>query len=234
MGWTDVFKARRALIKHQKGNEGEARAEYERLYESGYVAAGYLLPYAVLLLREGGEENFRKVKEVLKKAEKAPDLDARRRQELIMDYAVAQYKLGELDKAVALLEASHQKAPCGLTYQALGFLYIETGDADKALRYNQEALDYDDEDPIVLDNLGQTYYRLLNDREGARPYFEKAHELKETQIDTLYFLSRYDLAEGKIQDALEKLELAAEGKFSPLNYVTRDQVLAEIEAIQKG
>ena len=234
MGLMDGFKARKALMAQQKGNYEEAKAGYEQLYQSGYLSAAYMLPYSVLLLKEGGEQNYLKVKEILKKAEKAPDLDASRRQELLMDYAVAQYKLGEMDKAIQLLEASHRKAPCGLTYQALGFLYIEAGDKEKALSYNKEALDYDDEDPVTLDNLGQTYYRLYNDKETARPYFEKAHAIKDTQIDTLYFLSRYDLDDGNPQAALEKLEKAMEGRFSPLNYATREMVGSEIERLRMG
>ena len=229
----DGFKARKALLSHQKGKTEEARAAYEELYKNGYVSAAYMLPYSVLLLREGGENNFIKVKEILKKAEKAPDLDASRRQELLMDFAVAQYKLGELDKAVNLLEASHKKGPCGLTYQSLGFLYIETGDAEKALAYNQEALDYDDEDPVVLDNMGQVYYRLLNDKEKAKEYFEKAIQIKDSQIDTLYFLAQYDKEAGKTKEALEKLEKALDGRFSPLNFATKEKVQSEIDQLKK-
>ena len=91
---------------------------------------------------------------------------------------------------------------------------------------------------MILDNLGQTYYRVLEDREKARPYFEKAHEIKPGQIDTLYFLSRYDLDEGKPEAALEKLEEALEGRFSPLNYATRELVESEAaklrESLKKG
>ena len=234
MGFMDALIIRKAIRMHQRGREAEARAVYEQMYERGNIMASYLLPYCVLLLREGGEENYVKVKEILKKAEKAPDLDQQRRQELIMDYAVAQYKLGELEKAVSLLEASHKKTPCGYTYQALGFLYIEAGDAEKALGYNLEALDYDDEDSVVLDNLGQVYYRLLNDRKTAKEYFDRAIALKKNQIDTLYFLSRYDLEAGNKAAALEKLRLAAQGKFSPLNYVTKAQVTEEIRALEGG
>ncbi len=232
MGMMDGFKARKALVAHQKGNVAEARALYEQLYASGYLSAAYMLPYSVLLLREGGEKNYLKVKEVLKKAEKAPDMNQSRRQELLMDYAVAQYKLGEIEKAINLLEASHRKGPCGLTYQALGFLYIEAGDKEKALSYNQEALEYDDEDSVVLDNLGQTYYRLLGDKETAREYFERALAIKDTQIDTLYFLARYDAEEGKTKEALEKLEKALEGRFSPLNFATREKVQAAIDRMK--
>ncbi len=232
MGIMDGFKARKALMMHQKGNAEAAEAEYQKLYEGGYIAASYLLPYSVLLLRRGGEENYLKVKEILKKAEKAPDLDDAHRKQLLMNYAVAQYKLGEMEKAVQLLERVHQKGPNGLIYGALGFLYIQAGNTEKALSFNREALEYDDEDPVTLDNLGQTYYRLLSDKETARGYFEKALEIKGNQIDTLYFLSRYDLEEGKKDAAVEKLEKAAEGRFSPLNYVTKDQIEEELRQLR--
>jgi tetratricopeptide (TPR) repeat protein len=206
----------------------EARAMYEELYANGEIAASYMLPYAVLLLRSGEEGAFEKVKEIMIKAQKAPDMNPERKQQLLMNYAVASWKTGGLEKSVKVLEASHREAPCGLTYQALGFLYVEYGDADQALKYNLEALDYDDEDSVILDNLGQTYYRLLHDKKKARTYFEKAHDIKPGQIDTLYFLSRYDLEEGKPEAALEKIEKALEGRFSPLNYVSRQ--MAEDEA----
>ena len=229
MGFMDTFKARKGLNLHQKGQHEEALKVYEELYNSGYVSAMYMLPYSVLLLRKGScDADFLKVKEVLKKAEKAPDLSPEKRQQLLMNYAVAQYKLGEMEKALHLLEVTHQKSPCGM-----GFLYIQAGDAEKALSYNLEALEYDEEDPVTLDNLGQVYYRLLGDKEKAREYFEKAIAIKENQIDTLYFLSRYDIEEGKKEAALEKLELALEGRFSPLNYVTRAVVEEEVAQLKK-
>lgn len=233
MGFMDGFRVRKALMLHQKGDLEAAKSVYAQLYASGYITAAYILPYSVLLLREGGEENYRKVKEMLRKAEKASDMNAERRQQLLMNYAVAQYKLGELDKGIHLLEESHRKSPCGLTYGALGFLYIEAGDAEKALAYNLEALDYDDEDPVTLDNLAQTYYRLLGDKETAKKYFEKALEIKDSQIDTLYFLAQYDLEAGNKQAAAEKLQKALEGRFSPLNYAKREMIekqLAELNA----
>lgn len=103
---------------------------------------------------------------------------------------------------------------------------------EKALAFNKEAVEYDDEDPICLDNLAQVYYRVLGDREQAKPLFEKAHKLKEGQIDTLYFLSRYDLEAGNKAAAIEKLESAAEGRFSPLNYCSREGILAEIAELK--
>ena len=68
--------------------------------------------------------------------------------------------------------------------------------AEKAEAFIRQSLEYDDEDPICLDNMGQFLYRVKGDREGARPWFEKALAFKDSQIDTLYFLSRYDEEDG--------------------------------------
>lgn len=198
------------------------------------MLAAYMLPYSVLLLRSGGEDVFNKVREIMVKAQKAPDMTVERRQQLLMNYSIAIWKTGNLEKAISTLESSHRQAACSLTYQALGFLYIEAGDAEKALKYNLEALEYDDEDPITLDNLGQVYYRLLNDREKAKPYFVKAHEIKPQQIDTLYFLADYDKQEGRPGDAIEKLETALNGNFSPLNYVDRKMVEEALAKLKEG
>lgn len=234
MGLMDSFKIRNALIQHQKGNVAAARTVYEEMYSKGVISAQYMISWSYILLREGGEQNYQKVRELLAKAQKAPDLSSQNRCDLLVNYAVADYKLGNLDKAIALLERVHQKTPCGETYNVLGYLYIEQGDPEKALAFNQSALEYDDEDPVTIDNIGQIYYRLLHDEEQALPYFQKALEIKSSQIDTLWFLSRYDIKNGKIDEAVDKLETAKEGRFSPLNYVTRRQVEDEIVALKNS
>ena len=104
----------------------------------------------------------------------------------------------------------------------------------KALQFNTEAVDYDDEDSVCLDNLGQTWYRVMEDPEKAKPWFDRAHAQKPEQIDTLYFLSRYDLEKGDRAAAAEKLEKALEGNFSPLNYCTRDEIQAELNRVREG
>ena len=80
--------------------------------------------------------------------------------------------------------------------------------------------------------MGQLYYRVIHDKDKALEYFKKAIALKDSQIDTLYFLSRYDEEEGDRQAALEKLEKTAKGRFSPLNYCSRETVQKEIERLK--
>ena len=102
----------------------------------------------------------------------------------------------------------------------------------KTLKFNQDGVEYDDEDPVCLDNLAQTWYRVMGDREAAKPFFEKALALKPGQIDTLYFLSRYDLEAGNTAAAIEKMEKMLEGRFSALNYCDRASVEAELKALK--
>ena len=102
----------------------------------------------------------------------------------------------------------------------------------KAEDFILKSLEYDDEDPISLDNMGQFIYRVKGDKEGAKAWFEKAIALKDKQIDTLYFLSRYDVEGGDKEAAIEKLEKAAGGNFSPLNYCSRETILKEIEKLK--
>lgn len=227
MGMMTVLKARNAANKQAKGDVEGAIQLYQEAVAEGLTDPRSLLSYSVLLLRKG---EYQTARELLVKIQKQPMTDDQRAT-LYVNYACAVFKLGDLQKAIGVLEGQHAKTPCGLIYETLGYLYIEAGDKDKALSYNQEALEYDDEDSITLDNLGQTYYRLLKDKATAKGYFEKAHAIKPSQMDTLYFLAQYDLEAGNKEAAKDKLETALHGRFSPLNYVTKDLLQKQLEAL---
>ena len=103
---------------------------------------------------------------------------------------------------------------------------------EKAEAFIRNSVEYDEEDPVCLDNLGEFLYRVRGDKEAAKEWFDKAIAIKENQIDTLYFLSRYDLDAGDREAAVDKLEKAAGGRFSPLNYCSREMVCQEIEQLK--
>ena len=227
MGMFTFMKARKAATLVQKGDIPGAMKLYEECVNEELMDARSLLTYSVLLIRDG---QYQKARELLVKMQKYKMSDADRCQ-LFVNYASCVYKMGELQKGIELLERQHAKQPNGLVYETLGYLYVEAGEYEKALAFNTEAYEYDDEDPITLDNLGQTYYRLGNDKESAKQYFEKALEVKPGQIDTLYFLAQYDIEAGDKAAAKAKLEKALEGRFSPLNYASREKVEAALKAL---
>lgn len=227
MGLLTVFKAQKARKAHQAGRTEEAMALYKQAMDEGSKDPQVFLPYSVLLIRNG---HYAQAREMLVQLQKMP-MTPQQKDQLFVNYAACVYKMGELQKGIELLERQHQKQPSGMIYETLGYLYIEAGDVDKALSYNLEAYEYDDEDAITLDNLGQIYYRMLGDKEKAKEYFDKAIEVKPGQIDTLYFLSRYDLEAGNTEAAKEKLEKALEGRFSPLNHADKETIQAELDKL---
>ena len=220
---------RKAATAHSKGEYQKALQLYDEAYEKGMDQVRLLRSYSVLLIRT---RNFDKALEILKKIEKQPGITAKDKVDIHVNYAIILWQKGHLDRALQILDDEFRKLKNGTMYSIIGYLKIEKGDAEEALAFNLEALDYDDQDPVFLDNLGQTYYRLLGDKEKARGYFEKAIALKPSAIDTNYFLALYDIEEGQLEQARERLETARSGFFSPLNYATPeliDQRLAEIQ-----
>ena len=104
---------------------------------------------------------------------------------------------------------------------------------EKADAFLKESIEYDDEDSVCLDNMGQWLYRVQDDKAGAKAWFEKALKIKPSQIDTLWFLSRYDLEKGDKKAALEKIDAILDnGRFSPLNYVDRKMAEDELARLK--
>ncbi len=274
MGFIASLKANMALRAHTKGDIAKAKKLYQEAIDKGLMESRPMLGYSLLLIREG---SYEEAKALLLKTQKAPDLTPDRKSQLFVDYAACCAKTGQLDKGVALLEKQHARTPIGLTYQTLGYLYVEqlaqgkpvadestvvmvpgphefsdpvpgegltveekqkiiddnwAAKLEKAKKLLEDALDYDDEDPVCLDNKGQFLYRVMGDKTAAKEWFDKAHEQKPGQIDSLWFLSRYDLENGDKAAAIEKLERALEGRFSPLNYMDKASVQAEVDRLK--
>lgn len=230
--------SRRAYMAHLKGNqlmeEGkiqeaeakhqEAIALYEESFKKGVKTPGTYLGYGVLQMRR---REYEKARESFLQVEKLPNLTPQDKKQMRTDYAICMWKMGKLDIAIEQMkEAQRAYGNDSLIYGSLGYMLIEkavqTGDFTEAQAFNNEAMEYDDEDAVVLDNMGQLYLNM-GDKEKAREYFEKAHEQKPKQVDTLYYLAVLSKDEGNIEKAKEYLDTALNGNFSALCTVTREQ-----------
>ena len=228
MSFMGNMAGNKALSAHSKGDYRTALKLYEEAYEKGMDKPRLLRGYSVLLIRTS---QFDKALEVLKRMEQMP-LDAKEKTDLHINYAIILWQKGHLDRAMEILSDEFRRAKNGTLYSIIGYLKIEQGDAEEAIRFNKEAIEYDDEDPVFLDNLGQTYYRLVGDKETAKIYFDKAIALKPKAIDTNYFLALYDIENGDIESAKERLDTARVGMFSPLNYATPEMIDAKRDELR--
>ena len=228
MSFMGNLAGNKALTAHGKGDYRTALKLYDEAYAKGMDKPRLLKSYCVLLIRTS---QFDRALEIIKRLEQMP-LDAKGRTDLHINYAIILWKKGYLDRAMEILEDEFKHTKNGTLYSIIGYLKIEQGDAEEAIRFNKEAVEYDEEDAIFLDNLGQTYYRLLGDKETAKTYFDKAIAIKPKSIDTNYFLALYDIENGNYESAKDRLDLARLGVTSPLNYATPELIDAKREEIR--
>lgn len=230
---------RKAYMAHIKGNRfgemqnyREAEAQhalairlYEEAIQKGMAVPSYLMAYSVLLLRVC---EYEKARDTMLKVEKMKLTDDQKRQ-LRQNYAICLWKMGELNRAIEILRPMATDKKNSWLYGSLGYMLIEkakeTGEYGEALAFNMEGFDYDDEDAVVLDNLGQLHF-LMGERDKAREYFETALKFKPYQVDTHYYLALMAHQDGEDAEAREHLDTALKGNYTALCTTTREQAQA--------
>lgn len=234
------FTGRRAYMAHVAGNRlsdahkyaeaaqkhAQAVELYRQAIEQGCKKATYLMAYGVLLLRM---REYEKARELMLEADKAPGITKDEKKQLRMNFAICQWKLGNLDKAIELMKSVAGDQKNSMLYGSLGYMLVEkareTGDFEEAIAFNEEAYEYDEDDAVVLDNLGQMHL-AMGDRGKALDFFKRAHEQKPHQVDTLYYLALLYHEDGDDKTAKKLLDRALTGNYSALCTTSREQAQA--------
>ena len=240
------FLGRKAYNIHLKGNallekklfkeaelkHAEALEAYEKAAAAGDENPRHMMAYGVLLMRS---RQYEKARAMMLKVEKMPGLGRDVKKQLRLNYAVCVWKMGQLDRAIELMKQASVDGPNSMIYGSLGYMLIEkareTGDFTEAVEFNQKAYEYDEDDAVVLDNMGQLHL-AMGKREEALEYFKRAHERKPTQVDTLYYLSKLYAEDGETAAAIKMLERALSQTYSALCTTTREQAQALLDEIK--
>lgn len=239
------YKGRRAFQWHIRGNQmmnsnpakgkeyhDKALQMYTEAYEAGCREGTVVMAYATLLMRYA---EYEKSRQLLLECEKLR-LDDKSKRQLRQNYSVCMWRMGNLDRAIEILKDLERHGKSEFIYTVLGYYLIEkalqTGDFEEALRYNMEALEYDEDDPGTLDNLGQLYYHM-GEKDKAYEYFAHAFREKPTQVPTLYFIAKINLERGNKEKARQFIDKCLEGNFSALCSISREQAQALSDEIGK-
>jgi tetratricopeptide (TPR) repeat protein len=205
---------------HSRRKTDKALNWYKKAEEHDVTNPNFQMAYGVLLLRSG---QFQKAQDLFNKLLVFFPRNQQVRTNAKINLSLTYWKLGDIEAAVETMTDVHNRLKNSKTYGTLGYLLVDAGDYEKALQFNLEALDYDDTDSVVLDNIGQTYYRM-GDTEKAFEYFKKAYEQNEEQAVTLYHLGVLHAQRDQVNEAKEMLEKALACNISALSTISREAI----------
>ena len=186
---------------------------------------GQLELYAFYLLREGKVEKSEEIYQRLLKSGLKPELRLKIRSE----YAVLLTKTGRVKEAIEELEEITVHYTNTTTYGSLGYCYLLGNSVRKAKNYNEEAYDYNSDDPVILDNMTQLYIKL-GDYQKAKKYADELLEKKPYFVEAYYDSAYIYFMLGDTKRAKELIEDAKCCRITFMSTV-KD---AEIEELEKA
>ncbi len=223
------YKGLRGYVEMTQGKKDEAEKDLSWAFEHGLTKPAYLTAYGALLMQR---RKYEKCLEVyLRALENTPE-DSGFMPAIKASIITCRAKLGQNENALEEAKKLYDEYKSSTIYMLYGYLLMQAGQLDEALKVNLEGYEYDEKDASICDNLGQTYY-LMGDTENAKKYFTQAIDIKYNMVDSCYFLAEIYLAEDNLKKAYDLLDDAKDAPFSALTTVTREQINEKYELVEK-
>ncbi len=146
-------------------------------------------------------------------------------------FALVLYKEGNLQEAKEVMNEVYENYKTTNVYCTLGYLYNILNDPKEAVRFSEEAMEYNNEHPVLLDNYGQALY-LDGQYDKALELYEQLMEKKPAFPEAYHNYALVLLKKGDRETAIEMLEKAANCAFNNLSTVSKEEVdrlLQELE-----
>ena len=122
--------------------------------------------------------------------------------------------------------------PDSTTYAHLGFIYLEEGKFDEAYEFNKEALEYNDSDASILDNMAMSHYHK-GEIDEAIALYDKIFK-STIRFPVIYY--NYALClikKGEKEKAIDALNDALHYPFSHIAAVSKDEVMKKLDEIKE-
>lgn len=208
------------------GKKEQAYWHYSKAFEKGTDHISALGGYGQLLVAKGefplARQVYRRILSLpQKKIRKALQYGYASRINIIL----TTWKCGELEHALSLAEVLAEQNRTAMTLGIVGMLQIEksklSGDFSKTISYCEETLQYDPEDGVLLDNLGQALL-FGGNLKRAEKYLRKALDKAPEQTDSMGALARCLCLLGQFDEAQSWNEKAVQRPNAPYRTITND------------
>lgn len=211
---------------YSEGKLNEAVAWFKKSFETGRAKDNLIISYCYLLLKTG---QFDLAYDILSKLLRKP-LPFAQKMNAKSNLALAIWKNGSLNEAIQLLEEVHSEYENTNVYGSLGFLLILSGDLQKALDYNLKAYEYNDTNPVILDNLAHTYF-LLEQYDKSLEIFQKLMALSPSPSFAEAYYDYGLLLEklGRKEEAAKMFEKANTFNLTSLSAITKEDIQKKLQ-----
>jgi len=220
--------ASRGSRAYNKGDKDNALKYFEKAVKHSQSKPYIKSSYGYLLLREGRVEE---AEPYLIEASEYQAKDSRFHFNSILNLAILNWKKGDVDKGIKLVEDIKEQYKNTIMYEILGYLYISKGDYQKALEINQEAYDFNPDDNVIGDNLAQSHFFLGE--------YDQAEKLYDSIIDfvkfpeAFYYYGIIMWKKGNYVKAYDAFEHSLTLKNSFLSNVTKEDVELEFNKLKE-
>lgn len=212
-----------ANIKYSQNKLQQANKYFDRVNTCFYSPIKLRISYVYFLLIQGQVDKAEGiVKSILNKHMNDND-----KIDFSLNYSLVMWKKNDLNKAIDILEKAYINNKSTLIYQNLGYFLILKGDYNKALEFNLEAIDYNDSNLGIMDNLAQTYY-YLGDYNKAIALFNEVILKKPTFANPYYYYALTLIKTNNNEKAVEILKQGLDCKFTFLSIITKEDLEAKI------
>lgn len=138
-------------------------------------------------------------------------------------YAIILYKEGDLEDAKETMLWVYDNYKNTNMYCTLGYLFNILESPENAVKFNEEAYEYNGDKDVILDNLGQSYY-LLGENEKALKIYEEFIDKEPSFPEAYYNYALVLLKAGDKDRAREMLTAALTKKYHNLTTITKEDV----------
>ena len=212
-----------AKLKYNKREYPKAMKIFQLADKVGNLSVNNKLLLGYVCLRCGELQEARKHLNLCKNMIPRGRADRNQVKNLL---ALVSWKEGNLDEAIEMLEEILEDGYRNTqVYQNLGILYNLSGDAEKAVKFNQEALEFNEDDQIIRDNLADSLAIAGRLEESAEIYEKLVHEDPEPRFPEAYYgYGKVLIALGNKDQGLGMIKKSLEKPFSFLSIHTKEEI----------
>jgi len=223
-----TIQATKGSRAYNAGNTDIAMTFFEKAVKHPFAKPYIKSSFGYVLLREGRLED---AEPYLLEAAKMKTKDERFRYNNILNLAILNWKKGDIDKAIDIVEEIKDDYKNSIMYEILGYLYIAKGDFVKALEFNKEAYDYNKDDNVITDNLAQAHFFLGEYDEAEKLYEDTIDYIKFPEAHYYYGMIKW--IKGDYLAAYQALETSTRLKVSFLSIVDKEMLTGKFEELKK-